>query len=176
MVQERGEPHLPISTRCLTYPLQLMGHANPALRPEHGWLARVALGQASSLHRLRWLLVALVRRLRRYYPPVRLPAFVHRWLTSSDFPPRPVVPFLTGKHGTSRFSREVFLSMLGVFDRARFSDFLPWRSLRCGLPLTGTASAPRTDRISRLNSPPAHAPVNASRPSLRATVHDSGSV
>ena len=55
MVEERRELHLPIPTCGLTYPLQLMWHADPALRPAHGLLVRIALGQTSSLHRLRWL-------------------------------------------------------------------------------------------------------------------------
>ena len=91
MVKERGKPHLPISTCCLTYPLQLWWHAYPALRPEHGSLVRIALGQASSLHRFRWLRTSwplrgltgtFVRRLRWYYTPVRLPVFVHHWRAS----------------------------------------------------------------------------------------------
>src|SRR5687768_9927751 len=153
MVKERGEPHLPISTCCLTYPLQLWWHAHPALSPEHGSLLRIALGQASSLHRFRrcrrshplWGPAdAFVRRLRRYYTPVRLPVFVHHWLSSLDFPMRPAVPYATGKHGISRFSREVFLCMQRVYDRAGSPYLLPDRGMGCGLPLVGTASAPRT--------------------------------
>jgi hypothetical protein len=185
MVKERGEPHLPISACCLTYPLQLWWHANPALSPEHGSLVRIALGQASSLHRfrrrrrsspLRGLTGTFVRRLRRYYTPVRLPVFVHHWLSSLDFPTRPAVPYATGKHGISRFSREVFLCMLRFSDRAGSPCLLPYRCIGCCLPLTETTSAPRIRMISRLNSPPARAPVYASHPPARATVHDSGSV
>src|SRR5688500_2513541 len=183
MMEKRGESHLPISSCCLTYPLQLMGHAHPALRPEHGLLVRIALGPPSALHPLRrprprhrWRSRAIVRRLRRYYTIVRLPVSVHHWLASLDFPIRPVAPSVTGEHGISRFSREVFLCMQRVFDRAGYPNLLPWRGMGCGLPLTGTASAPRIIVISRLNSSPAHTPVNASRPPLRATAHDSGSV
>jgi hypothetical protein len=134
MVEKRGEPHLPISTHCLTYPLQLGWHAYPALCPEPGSLVRIALGQASSLHRFRqrrasWscqsLASTLVRRLRWYYTPVRLPVFVHHWRMSLDFPMRPAVPYATGKHGISRFSREVFLYMLRFFDRTRSSYLSP---------------------------------------------------
>jgi len=45
----------------------------------------------------------------------------------------------------------------------------------CGLPLHGTASAPRTRWISQLNALPACAPVNASPVALRRHAHDSGS-
>ena len=93
-----------------------------------------------------------VRQLRRYYTPVRLPVFVHHWLASLDFPMRPAVPCLAGKHGLSRFSREVmsgvgltlFLCMQRVSDRAGSPGLLPDRDMECGLPLVGTASAPRT--------------------------------
>jgi hypothetical protein len=183
MMEKRGESPLPISSCCLTYPLQLMGHAHPARRPEHGLLMRIALGQPSSLHHLRRLRsrlrgrgCAVVRRLRRYYTAVRLPVSVHHGLASLDFPMRPVVPSVTGEHGISRFSREVFLCMQRVFDRAGFPYLSPWRGVGYGLPLTGTASAPRIIVISRLHSSPAHTPVNASRPPLRATAHDLGSV
>jgi toxin ParE1/3/4 len=43
----------------------------------------------------------------------------YHWLASLDFPMRPATPLLMGNHGLSRFSREVFLYMLGFFDRAR---------------------------------------------------------
>ena len=134
-------------------------------------------GQAASLHSLRrQRIVALVRPLRRYYPPVRLPVAVHWWCTSSDFPPRPVAPSPTGGRGISRFSREVCPCMLRVCDRARRPCLSPSRDSACCLPLSGTASAPRITMISRLNSSPALPPVNASHRLLRAGVHDSGPV
>jgi hypothetical protein len=124
--------NLPIPTCGLTYPLQLMWHAHPALRPEHGLLVRIALGQTSSLHRLRRLRGSrkrlagvVVRRFRRYYTSVRLPVSVHRWLTSLDFPTRPILPCGSGRHGISRFSREVFLCMQRFSGRARFPYLLP---------------------------------------------------
>ena len=70
---------------------------------------------------------------------------------------RPAAPYLTGEHGISRFSREVFLYMLRFFDRAGFPYLLPDRGMEYCLPLTETASAPRIRMISRLNSSPAHA-------------------
>jgi hypothetical protein len=68
-----------------------------------------------------------------------------------------------GEHGTSRFSPEMFPCMLRFSDRARSPYLLPYRGMGCRLPHTETASAPRTSMMSRLNSPPARAPVNASR-------------
>jgi hypothetical protein len=161
---------VPLSRAC---PFRVL-HTCLALRPvrhyPHFWISTWGLRLSGTSTHLTYVLPGT------HYTPVRLPVFVHRWLLSLDFPPRPATPSLTGKHGISRFSREVFLCMPGFFDRARSPNLLPWRGLRCCLPLAGTASAPRMIRISRLNSPPAHAPVNASRPSLRATAHDSGSV
>ncbi len=115
----------PILLCGLAYPPQLLGHAHPALCPVHAVLRRVPLGQAASLHRLRRPLMALVRQLRRYYPPVRLPVAVHWGRASSDFPPRPAAPYPTGSHAISRFSREVCLCMLRFCDRARSPALLP---------------------------------------------------
>src|SRR6266403_2669689 len=64
-----------------------------------------------------------------------------------DFPMRPATPYVAGEHGTSRFSREVFPCMLRFSDRARFPYLSPYRCMVCGLPLTETASAPRTSMI-----------------------------
>jgi hypothetical protein len=54
---------------------------------------------------------------------------------------RPVVPSVTGEHGISRFSREVFLCMQRVFGRAGFPYLSPWRGVGYGLPLTGTSNS-----------------------------------
>ena len=100
VVQERREPHLLIPSCCLTYPLQRTGRAVPALCPGRVLLARVPFGQTPSLHPLRRRLPGVVRRLRRYYGPVRLPVAVHRRRTSLDFPTRPAAPSAAGDHGT----------------------------------------------------------------------------
>ncbi len=70
----------------LTHAVQRTWHAFPALRQERVLLARVFLGQAPSLHRLRRGLPRFVRRLRRYNGPVRLPVPVHRWIGVNDLP------------------------------------------------------------------------------------------
>jgi hypothetical protein len=108
-----------------------------------------------------------------HYGPVRLPVSVHRRRVSSDFPTRPARPSIAGGHGISRFSREVFPRMRGVSDRAGPRRVSRYRRARCGLPLLLTASAPRSV-LSRLNTRPARAPVNASPLPLRTTTHDSG--
>ena len=126
VVQERGEPQLPILPCSLTYPLQRLLHAVPALCPERVLLSQVPFGRSPSLRPLRAsasgagssLCPAVVRGLRRYYGTVRLPMFVHHRRASLDFPTRPATPSAAGEHGISRFSREVFPHMHGVSDRA----------------------------------------------------------
>src|SRR5262249_17132156 len=114
--------------------------------------------------------LSLVRRLRRYYGPVRLPVVVHHRRTSLDFPMRPVAPSATGRHGLSRFSRGVYSDMHGVSDRAGLRRVLRWRRTGYGLPTSSTASASRRSFLSRLYTRPARPPVNASR----TAAHDSG--
>jgi len=50
---------------------------------------RVPLGWVPFLDRLRHRCRGLVRRLRRYYAPIRLPTLVHLRLTALAFPERP---------------------------------------------------------------------------------------
>lgn len=85
VVQERGELRLPVPSGCFAYTVQRTGRAlSPALCPGRVLLVRVALGQAPSLRRLRRRLPGLVRRLRRYYGPVRLPvASLFVWPSAS---------------------------------------------------------------------------------------------
>src|SRR5262249_11373147 len=176
VVQQRREPHLLIPLCGFAYPLQRTQRAVPALCPGRVLLARVPFGQAPSLHPLRRRHFGVVRRLRRYYGPVRLPLAVHRQRASVDFLTRPAVPSTTGDQGLSRFSREVCPSMLGVSDRAGLRRVLRWRRTGWSLPPSSTASASRSRLLSRLNTRPARSPVNASLPSSWATAHDSGPV
>jgi hypothetical protein len=62
----------------------------------------------------------------------------------------------------------------GVSDRAGLWRASRFRRTRWGLPLSPTASASRSDFLTRLNTRPARSPVNASTPPLRAAPHDSG--
>ena len=172
VVQKRREPHHLVSLSNFTYPLQRTARAVPVLCPGRVLLARVPFGQAPSLHPLRGRCSGLVRRLRRYYGPVRLPRAVHRRRVSIDFPTRPAAPSATGDPRLSRFSREVCPSMHGVSDRAGLPGVLRYRRPGCGLPPSPTASASRREVLSRLNTRPARSPVNASR----TAAHDSGSV
>jgi hypothetical protein len=96
VVQERCEPHRLVPLSHLTYLLQRTGRARPALRPGRVLLARVPFGQTVSLHPLRPQSPRLVRRLRRYYRPVRRPVVVHHRRVSLDFPVRPLTPSVRG--------------------------------------------------------------------------------
>ena len=118
VVQERRELRLPVTACCLTYPLQRTGRVGPARSPGRVWLSQVSLGQTPSRHLLRDRLSGVVRRLRRYCGPVRLPVFVQRRRTSLNFPTRPAAPSAAGEHGTSRLPREVHPYVHGVSDRA----------------------------------------------------------
>ena len=117
-----------------------------------------------------------VRGLRRYYGSVRLPVFVHHRRVSLDFPMRPHPYSVWGERGISRFPREVFWHVRGVCDRAGSRRTLRDRCTGWSLPLSPTASASRSEFLTRLNTRPAPSPINASTSPLQVPPHDSGSV
>src|SRR5258706_14458988 len=174
VVQECCEPQLLILLRSLTYPLQLTGRVFPARCPGRVLLWQVPFGQPPSLHPLRRRLSGLVRGLLRYYRAVRLPRSVRHRRASLDFPMRPEATAALGGRGISRFPREVSAYVHGVSDRAGLWHTSRYRCTRWGLPLLLTASASRSEFLTRLNTRPARSPVNASTPPLRAAPHDSG--
>ena len=174
MVQERGEPHLPIPGCCQTYPLQRTLRALLALSPGRVLLVQVPFGRSPSLRLLHHRLPDLVWRLHRYYGTVRLPVLVHRRRVSLDFATRPAAPSAAGEHRTSRFSCDVFPYVHGVSDRAGPDRISRYRCVRFCLPLSPTASASRSKFLSRLNTRPTRTAVNASALSLWKTAHDSG--
>ncbi len=126
----------------------------------------------------------LVRRLRRYFGTVRLPASIHHRRTSFDFPMRPVVLASAGGRGIPRFPHKVFPYMLGFAERGDRAGPRCTSRERCAqrcLPPMPRASASRSacrlrgrEWISRLNTRPVRSPVNASPPLSRATTHDPG--
>jgi len=174
VVQKRREPQLPIFLCCLTYPLERTRRVVPARCPGRVLLEQVPFGQTASLHPLRYRLPGIVRGLLRYYRSVRLPRSVHHRRASLDFPMRPRLTAALGGRGISRFPREVSTYVHGVSDRAGFPCTSRYRCKGRSLPLTPTASAPRSVVLTRLNTRPARSPVNASKPPLRAAPHDSG--
>src|SRR5437764_5770235 len=112
--------------------------------------------------------------LSTHYRSVRLPRSVRHRRTSLDFPTRPKATAALGGLGISRFPREVSPYVHGVSDRAGLVCTSRYRCTRWGLPLLLTASASRSEFLTRLNTRPARSPVNASTPPLRAAPHDSG--
>src|SRR6266436_3713270 len=173
VVQERREPQLLILSCCLTYPLQLTGRVFPARSPGRVLLWQVPFGQTLSLHPLRVRLPGLVRGLLRYYWSVRLPRSVRHRRMSLDFPMRPKATAARGGLGISRFPREVPAYVHGVSDRAGLWHTSRYRCTRWGLPLSPTASASRSNCLTRLYTRPARSPVNASTLLSRAAPHDS---
>jgi len=132
------------------------------------------VSQTPSLHPLRRRLPGVVRELLRYSRSVRLPRSVRHRRTSLDFPMRPKATAALGEPGISRFPREVLPYVLGVSDRAGLRCSSRYRWTGWSLPLSPTASASRSDCLTRLNTRPAHSLVNASTPPSRAAPHDSG--
>ena len=140
----------------------------PSLHPLCGWQLRTT-----------WVVPMaepLVRGLRRCYGAIRLPTMVQHRRTSVDFPMRPAVPCHTGGGWISRFPSTVRTNMHRVSDCAGLCRNLRYRSNRRRLPHSPTRSAPRRKLLSRLNTQPAHTPVNASQPWLPTTAHDSGTL
>src|SRR6202158_3611568 len=70
MVEERGEPFLPIQPCSCPYTVQSREHACPARGPARAGSSRVLLCPPPSLHQLRLRLPHPVRRLRSYYGEV----------------------------------------------------------------------------------------------------------
>jgi pimeloyl-ACP methyl ester carboxylesterase len=87
---------------------------------------------------------------------------------------RPEATAALGGPGISRFPCEVSRYVHGVSDRAGLWHASRYRCTRWGLPLLVSASASRSESLTRLDTRPACSPVNASTPPLRATPHDSG--
>src|SRR5712691_11831468 len=176
-IDGRGlSPHKSHSLVGYSYPLQRTGRVRPARCPGRVLLLQVPIGQTASLRPLRRRLPGLVRRLRWYYRSVRLPVFVHHRRASLDFPMRPQTYSVRGERGISRFPCEVLRYVHGVCDRAGSRGTSRYRRLGWGPPLLLTASASRSEFLTRLNTRPVLSPVNASTPPSRAAPHDSGSI
>jgi len=160
--------------------------STPAPCPVAATLLSIPLSWPPFLHPLRrqpvrttWavpMAKTLVREFPRYYGAIRLPTIVHHRRTSGDFPMRPTARCRAGGGGISRFPSKVRTNMRGVSDRAGPRRNLRERSDRHRLPHSPTRSAPRRKLLSRLNTPPARTPVNASPPWLPTTAHDSGTL
>ena len=106
------------------------GRPSPAQCPGSAARPRIPFDQPPSLHLLRADQAhQVVRKLRRYYAAVRLPAVVHHRRTSLDFTMRPKHRCLGGRR-ISRFSRRLRPYMLGVSDLAGYLRASPRTALR----------------------------------------------
>src|SRR5881296_2877749 len=159
----------------LTHTEQVAQLADPALSPGRGRLHDVLFGRLPSLHALRRQLPTVVRTLRRYYAPVRLPTGVHVGLLAQGLlqPARRL--FCGGRRwGLPVLARGVSMHAWGL--RLRGVLRMLARAHPSVLPCAmrndvGTPVA----IISQLNTLPACAPVNASMAASRLAMHDSGS-
>jgi len=84
---------------------------------------------------------------------------------------RPKATATLGGLGISRFPRVVSAYVHEVSDRAGLWHTSRYRCTRWGLPLLLTASASRSEILTRLNTRPARSPVNASTLPLQAAPH-----
>ena len=124
VVKERREPCLSVLSCSLAYTVERTGRTfDPALCPGCVLLARVPLGRAPSLHPLRGGRLRLVRGLRRYNGPVRLPRVVHHRRTASGLP--------DAAHGAIHRERLADLPVLAQEDSARARGLRPRRVARC---------------------------------------------
>jgi len=87
---------------------------------------------------------AFVRRLPRYYGPVRLPMSVHRSRTPLGFSARTLEPSAQGRTGISRFPCGNLPCVHRVYDHAEPNHLLRYRHVPCCLPITLTSSALRS--------------------------------
>ena len=86
MVQQRGEPCILVPSCYFAHTVQPVWHALPGAESGTCCAGRVPLGWAPFLHRLRHRTRGFVRRLRRYYAPIRLPMLVHLRLAALAVP------------------------------------------------------------------------------------------
>jgi hypothetical protein len=70
VMQQRGEPRVPVRLRHMTHAIKRTWRAEPGTVSGARFACRVSLGRSPSLHHFRSRLPGLVRRLRRYYTTV----------------------------------------------------------------------------------------------------------
>ena len=143
--QQRCEAGSSVFLRCLAHPRERHRQGDPALRPDLGALVQVPLGLAPSLHAPRFL-----RRLHRYYEPVRLPVSArNRALVFPRSAPPPATKLAdpTGSPGFRRrpFARGTVLDPGGA-SPSRVSTAHTRPSLK------GNSSASAIFKISRLTT------------------------
>ena len=150
------------------------GRPCPALSPEPAARSHIPFDQLPSLHLLRSdQRRQFVRRLRRYYAAVRLPAPVHHRRTSLDFAMRPKPPaWVTAGSPGSRAS--CFHACLGSPTAQDTNAPCHGGALLVAFPFPKQGRHPELSPFSRLNTQPTLSPVNASPNGSPHSTHDSG--
>jgi hypothetical protein len=155
-----------------TYPPQSAGQGHRCCIP---------LGSRPSLHHLRCrrnFTHSFVRQLHRYYATIRLPAPMTRGRTPTGFTTRTALA-PTGAAAVGSRDLPVPDKLFPSMMRSQTAQS-PSPPRQCGGPSVafGMTSVPRRSGpvISRLNTQPARAPVNASSAPLPSPTHDSGSL
>ena len=155
-MQQISETRTFISTCCFSHAQQPERHSHPALRPGSGRLLCVPLSQPPSLHdlRQRFRRAALVRPLRWYYAVVRLPTDVHGSLSvcSLGCPARRTI--FAGRPWDLLVPAPRISTHTQVLGPRRAQvELAPWRSIRCGLPLSSNSVGALDNWFSQLNDP-----------------------
>jgi hypothetical protein len=116
-----------LTSNCLTYAAQRLGHAFPALCPARVSLLRILLGPRSWLHRLRTRFHGFVRRLPSYYSGVRLLPSVHHWRAAFAFPMRPLPARAWAEKRPPGFRTRSIVACLGSLTTPSRLAGSPWR-------------------------------------------------
>ena len=153
VVEERGEPRLPVLSCCLAHAIQPAVPAFLARCPARVRLARVLLGQRPFLHSLRRRCPAFVRLLRRSYAVVRLPVVVHMSLMAHRLHSSACrVPATGDQRGLSVLAHGVSMHAWVLATPPGRDALASIAAPPCSLPVRAKPSAPGLP-ISKLSAP-----------------------
>jgi len=158
----------------VTYPVERMLQVYLAMSPEPGLLSRIPLSQTPSLQALRrtGLSPLFVRALLRYYGFVRLPVVVHHGCTFL-LTARTLATGQGQQRDLPGSAQEVSVRAWGLRPRGACAHLA--MAMRTVLP-SGQSQGVGTPykALSRLDTQPAPAPVNACHNPSQGNSHDSG--
>ena len=150
------------------------GRTCPAQCPVPAARAPIPFDQPPSLHLLRSdLRHQFVRRLRRYYAAVRLPAPVHHRRTSLDFSMRPK-PALGWLQDLPVLAQVASVPAWGLRPRRIPTPLASCGALLVAFPFPKQGRHPELCPFSRLYTQPTLSPANASPNGSPHSAHDSG--
>jgi hypothetical protein len=135
VMKQRGEPRILVLLCDSAHAIQRTLRTHTGSASGVRFADRVLLTQAASLPRLRRRNPGIVRRVRRYYQPVRLLMTVHLRRTVYAFPERPAQPSQPRAATRSPGSQhEEIAHVLGLSDPAGPVGHSRKRDQRCCLP------------------------------------------